>query len=98
MNIIDKHLELCERIHKICIDKNKDYGNSASELYKKFGLISYVIRINDKVNRINNIMMNGNAVKDETIEDTLLDLANYCLLARADIELGEEKYCEDDNN
>jgi hypothetical protein len=90
MDIIEKHKELCERIHKICVDKNKDYGNSASELYKKFGLISYVIRMNDKINRINNLITNSNLVKDEAIEDTLLDLANYCLLARADIELERE--------
>ena len=87
MDIMEKHLELCKKIHQICVEKNKDYGDSVNDLYKKFGLISYVIRMNDKMNRINNLIKQGNLVKDEAIEDTLLDLANYCLLARASIEL-----------
>lgn len=91
MDIIEKHKQLCDKIHKICSDKNKDYGNSASELFEKFGLISYVVRINDKVNRINNLMKHDPLVKDEKIEDTLMDLANYCLLALADLELTKEK-------
>lgn len=91
MDIIEKHKQLCDKIHKICSDKNKDYGNSASELFEKFGLISYVVRINDKVNRINNLMKHDPLVKDEKIEDTLMDLANYCLLALADLELNKEK-------
>lgn len=86
MNIIDKHQQLCDRIHQICINKNKDYGNSASRLYEEFGLISYVVRMNDKMHRINNLMKNEAMVKDESIKDTLLDLANYCLLAVADME------------
>lgn len=47
--------------------------------------------MNDKMNRINNLIKQDNLVKDEVIEDTLLDLANYCLLARASIELEKEE-------
>ena len=88
---LNKHQELCERIHNVCVAKNHDYGNSASELYNKFGLISYIVRINDKVNRINTLINKEAKVKDESIKDTLLDMANYCLLAVADMELKNEK-------
>ena len=71
--------------------KNHDYGNSVSELYEKFGLISYIVRMNDKINRINTLVGKKAEVEDEKIEDTLLDLANYCLLAVADIELDKKK-------
>lgn len=87
---LNKHKELCERIHNTCIAKNHDYGNSASELYEKFGLISYVVRMNDKINRINTLLYSEAQVSDEKITDTLLDLANYCLLAVADMELDKE--------
>lgn len=90
MGILEKHKELCERIHATCVAKNHDYGNSASELYKKFGLISYVVRMNDKINRINTLLYNKAKVDDEKITDTILDLANYCLLAVCDIELEKE--------
>lgn len=86
-NILEKHKELCDRIHNTCVAKNHDYGNSASDLYNKFGLISYIVRMNDKMNRINTLIKREAEVKDEKITDTLLDLANYCLLAVADMEL-----------
>ena len=86
-DILKKHKELCDKIHATCVAKNHDYGNSASDLYKKFGLISYIVRMNDKMNRINTLIKREAEVKDEKITDTLLDLANYCLLAVADMEL-----------
>ena len=90
MTILEKHKELCDRIHDTCIKKNHDYGNSASELYNKFGLISYIVRMNDKINRVNTLVGKRAEVEDEKIEDTLLDLANSCLLAVADMELDKK--------
>jgi len=89
-DILEKHKELCDKIHNTCVAKNHDYGNSASDLYNKFGLISYIVRMNDKMNRINTLIKREAEVKDEKITDTLLDLANYCLLAVADMELEKE--------
>ena len=63
--------------------KNNDYGNSVADTYEKFGDISFLVRITDKYNRLLRLC-NSNApeqkVKDEKIDDTILDLANYCLL------------------
>ena len=60
--------------------KNSDYGDSVGDTYKRFGDISFLVRITDKYNRINQLIESENKVKDESIEDTILDLANYCLL------------------
>lgn len=62
--------------------KNNDYGNSVGDTYDKFGDISFLTRITDKYNRILSLADKGECgeVKDEAIEDTILDLANYCLL------------------
>lgn len=63
--------------------KNNDYGNSVADTYEKFGCVSFLVRITDKYNRLLTLC-NSNApeqkVKDEKIDDTILDLANYCLL------------------
>ena len=69
--------------------KNADYGDSFGETYKKLGIISAVTRIADKTNRLVNLSVNERQVEDESIEDTLRDLANYAILTL--IELGEEK-------
>lgn len=64
-------------------NKNNDYGNSVADTYEKFGDLSFLVRITDKYNRLLTLC-NPNApeqkVKDEKIDDTILDLANYCLL------------------
>ena len=63
--------------------KNNDYGNSVADTYDKFGCVSFLVRITDKYNRLMTLC-NPNIpeqrVKDEKIDDTILDLANYCLL------------------
>jgi len=65
------------------IGKNKDYGSSAFErpyLHPHLPVVDAIlVRMSDKVNRLHNIMQN-NAVCDETIDDTVLDLAGYCIL------------------
>ena len=58
--------------------KNNDYGDA----FAKFGVIGVLMRIEDKLQRALNITNNGiTLVKDERIEDTLLDLHNYAAMA-----------------
>ena len=70
--------------------KNADYGDSFGETYRRLGLVSAVTRIQDKCNRLCNLAVNkgGQQVKDESIRDTLIDLANYAIMTL--IELEEE--------
>ena len=60
--------------------KNADYGNSFEEQFKEYGPISSCIRIEDKLRRLKSLSKSEARVKDESIEDTLLDLANYSIL------------------
>lgn len=78
----DIHKQLCEDIHDVYVRKNQDYGNSFEKLYQKYGMESVIIRLSDKLNRLENLIRSDvQLVKDESINDTLLDLANYALLA-----------------
>lgn len=62
--------------------KNADYGDSVGDTYNKFGDVSFLTRITDKYNRILSLSDKGSCgeVKDESLDDTILDLANYCVL------------------
>ncbi|HID0880210.1 TPA: DUF1599 domain-containing protein [Clostridium botulinum] len=82
----EKHKEICEELNKIYKNKNHDYGDSFGETYKKLGIISAVTRITDKVNRLQSLCTKD-ALVDESIKDTLKDLANYSIMTL--IELGE---------
>lgn len=68
------------RLHK---RKNNDYGDAAHESFKEFGLISYIIRLNDKLSRLKSLTKpdTKQMVGDESIIDTLKDLAAYAIMA-----------------
>ena len=60
--------------------KNKDYGNSFDKTLNEFGIVAGLIRLNDKMNRVKSIYDKDVSVKDESLEDTLIDLANYAVM------------------
>lgn len=72
-NLTNKMSETYER-------KNHDYGDSFNKSLDKFGLIASVVRMNDKMERIESLTNKEALVKDESIKDTLLDLASYCVM------------------
>lgn len=83
------HMTICKQLNQTYREKNTDYGDSFSETYRKLGIISAVTRISDKTNRL--ISLAGKPevewlVKDESIADTLLDLANYAIMTLAELE------------
>jgi hypothetical protein len=60
--------------------KNHDYGNSFDQSLNEFGLVASVVRLGDKMNRIKSLIKKEAKVKDESIKDTLLDMANYAIM------------------
>ena len=61
--------------------KNQDYGDSFHKSVTEFGPLAGLVRIGDKYNRLKQLITTGNQqVKDESIKDTLLDMANYCIM------------------
>lgn len=81
------HQELLDDLHKLYIAKNSDYGDSVHDTYVKYGLTSYLVRVEDKINRARTLSQKGNQkVLDEKMTDTLLDAANYLILAVIDLE------------
>lgn len=91
MTKIERHEELCDNLHALYVQKNKAYGDSFGETYRELGLISAITRISDKYNRIVNLATNENIpIGDESIVDTLADLANYALMTVMEIQIQAE--------
>lgn len=65
--------------------KNHDYGNGdVFGNFREFGTQGFLVRISDKWARIKTFAGCGKLlVKDESVLDTLIDLANYCALLGA---------------
>ena len=82
MSKLEDFKEITEAMSKTYESKNHDYGNSFDESCNKFGFVASVVRMNDKINRINTLYNHSEIAKvNEKIEDTLLDLANYCIMS-----------------
>jgi len=60
--------------------KNTDYGNSYAILRERFGPISFLVRLHDKINRVEQLTKNEALVKEESVLDTLKDIIGYCTL------------------
>lgn len=75
--------ELADRITDLYRRKNTDYGDAFARSLDKYGIVAALVRINDKVNRIESLTAPDREaqVKDEPILDTFLDLASYAIMS-----------------
>lgn len=85
-----RHAEILAGIHETYLQKNTAYGNSFHDTYAELGIMSAMTRIADKFNRAKTLAKNREKgdinIGDEPITDTLLDLANYCIMTVMEIE------------
>lgn len=87
MNKANKLEELMDELLETFVAKNEDYGDSFADSFKEFGMTSAVVRMNDKMNRIKSLSKKGDRqVKDESLRDSLMDLANYALMTVVELE------------
>lgn len=77
---VEQFMSITHNMAKTYAAKNHDYGNSFEQSLDKFGLVASVVRLGDKMNRIESLTKKEAQVKDESIKDTLLDMANYAIM------------------
>lgn len=84
--------EICDGLKDLYARKNKDYGNAWQKHLYKYGLRPFTMRVSEKIDRIDSIIDNGGAqVKDESILDTMLDIAAYAIMTAAEIKADSDK-------
>lgn len=72
----------CDRLAETLIKKNHDYGNSVEEQFNEYGLASILIRLDDKMRRLKNLVGKDPQVIEESLIDTLQDLSGYATLGK----------------
>ena len=89
----DAHAAITRRIHEVYTKKNADYGDSMGELYEKLGDISFLTMVTIKQNRLMSLLdpKSTKAPNYESIDDTILDLANYCIIWLMERELKQNE-------
>ena len=63
-----------DSVTEILINKQRDYG---PDNIARFGLKGLIVRVHDKVARLENLTENNREASNESIEDTYLDIIGY---------------------
>ena len=83
-----EYLKLLDEMRELHVRKAADYGRDVDPLANvraaiEFGIpawLGVMVRANDKMHRIKSLAVNG-SLKNESVEDSLMDLAAYALIA-----------------
>jgi hypothetical protein len=96
---IEQEIEMFQGYTKVLAEtfarKRIDYGPTTTETFEKFGPVSMLVRMHDKLGRLDNLISDGRVPNYESIEDTLIDLANYCLITLLEFEKHKLIKCEE---
>jgi len=93
MNKYLKFKKISETLSDTYKNKNSDYGDSFAKVRDKYNKIFPVIliRLADKFSRLETLLLSGTQkVKSESIEDTLLDTAAYCIMEVIELRGGDK--------
>ena len=79
-------------LRKLYEAKNRDYNDSFGTSFEKWGLPMSCIRLGDKLSRLESFAQQKKMfVEDESVRDTLMDLANYAIMTLVELDLDYKK-------
>lgn len=89
---VERHGRICNELNQLYERKNHDYGNSFHKTFVEEGMAMARIRLDDKLNRFKTLSRSSGdwKVRDESIRDTLLDLANYAIMTVMEMEVADD--------
>ena len=92
MSKIEHHAKICNEINNLYAIKNHDYGDSFHQTFVEEGMAMARIRLGDKFNRFKTLSRGGEQkVNNESLRDTLIDLANYAIMTVVEMEVAEDE-------
>ena len=90
MTKTEMHSAICSELTALYERKNHDYGDSFGKSFAEYGAAMPCMRLEDKLNRLKPLALGGNQlVSDESIDDTLMDLANYAIMTLVERRLAD---------
>lgn len=61
----------------ILVRKQRDYGH---ENIARFGRLGLLVRVHDKIARLENLLASGSKPNNESIQDNIADVVGYCVI------------------
>lgn len=92
---VRQHAAVCNELNALFARKNADYGDAFHISFLDEGLAMARIRLGDKLARFKNLSrsnaQNAQMVSDESIRDTLIDLANYAIMTVMELDNAKQE-------
>lgn len=89
---VRQHAAVCNELNALFASKNADYGDAFHISFLDEGLAMARIRLGDKLARFKNLSRsNAQMVSDESIRDTLIDLANYAIMTVMELDNAKQE-------
>ena len=82
--------DICNQMIELNIRNSNDYGASYQNLLREFGDVAAVIPLQNKLDRIKNIIRKGGKANNESLQDSVLDLACYAVMYLVGLENRED--------
>ncbi len=76
---VERFREIIQNLVDLYEKKNANYGNSFEKLFNELGPIAGIVPLHNKLDRITNLIKGGKN-DFESLEDSLVDLANYAIM------------------
>ena len=77
--LVAEYESITKDLVKLFEKKQHDYGPGN---IAEFGDVGVLVRLNDKIERLKNLITNNLKASNESIEDTLDDIASYAIIMR----------------
>lgn len=102
--LLKNHQELCRKAYELMQRKNHDYAGRGGESpfanftrCESMGICTteqgFLVRMTDKMSRLSSFIEAGTLqVKDESVEDTILDIINYAVLFQSYLQEKKESH------
>ena len=91
---VEQALDYYDRYAKASLElmkaKNHDYGDSFNTTLNKYGPVASLVRMEDKLNRLSALLKDKAAIPEESVKDTLMDLANYSVMTLLWLETNKD--------
>ena len=89
---VQQHMKITIELNELYEKKNKDYGDSFHTSFVEEGMAMARIRLSDKLSRFKTLTKSvQQEVKDESIRDTLIDLANYAIMTVMEMDRKDDE-------
>lgn len=73
--------KIYDSLIEVLVSKQLDYGTSFKKNWRRYGPIYVSTRLDEKMDRLRNLLLSGDKLRNESVKETLTDVVGYGLLA-----------------